>query len=100
MRSEPVIALTSFPSSDSRSSGPFDLRSLNRDSPRGGQGIGKNSGENKKPFAQERAAGTHPLPPGTAPTSVPNSFAGIVTAVRLDDVPARVKSTEVPIELP
>ncbi|MFF5488416.1 molybdopterin-binding protein [Streptomyces virginiae] len=42
-------------------------------------------------FAQERAAGTHPLPPGLAPTSVRNSFAGIVTAVRLDEVAARLE---------
>lgn len=42
-------------------------------------------------FAEERAAGTHPLPPGTAATSVRNSFAGIVTAVRLDEVAARVE---------
>ncbi|WP_371588932.1 MerR family transcriptional regulator [Streptomyces virginiae] len=51
-------------------------------------------------FAQERAAGTHPLPPGVAPTSVRNSFAGIVTAVRLDEVTARVTSTEVHVEAP
>ncbi|MFE1876305.1 molybdopterin-binding protein [Streptomyces sp. NPDC059496] len=42
-------------------------------------------------FAKERAAGTHPLPPGTTLTSVRNSFAGIVTAVRLDEVAARVE---------
>ncbi|MFD4738961.1 hypothetical protein ACFWNR_27975 [Streptomyces virginiae] len=42
-------------------------------------------------FAQERAAGTHPLPPGVAPASLRNSFAGIVAAVRLDEVAARVE---------
>ncbi|MFE5810865.1 molybdopterin-binding protein [Streptomyces sp. NPDC056491] len=42
-------------------------------------------------FAEERAAGLHRLPPGAALTSVRNSFAGIVTAVRLDDVAAQVE---------
>ncbi|MFD9887486.1 molybdopterin-binding protein [Streptomyces alboflavus] len=41
-------------------------------------------------FAKERAAGRHPVPEGVA-TSVRNSFAGIVTAVRLDDVAAQVE---------
>ncbi|WP_328395421.1 helix-turn-helix transcriptional regulator [Streptomyces sp. NBC_00390] len=41
-------------------------------------------------FAQERAAGMHPVPEGVA-TSVRNSFAGIVTAVRVDDVAAQVE---------
>ncbi|MFD6967735.1 TOBE domain-containing protein [Streptomyces sp. NPDC059949] len=42
-------------------------------------------------FAKERAAGPHPVPAGAAVTSVRNSFAGIVTAVRLDDVAAQVE---------
>ncbi|WP_030388814.1 TOBE domain-containing protein [Streptomyces sp. NRRL S-241] len=42
-------------------------------------------------FAKERAIGLHPLPPGAVVTSVRNSFAGIVTAVRLDDVAAQVE---------
>ncbi|WP_053701712.1 TOBE domain-containing protein [Streptomyces sp. WM6368] len=42
-------------------------------------------------FAKERAIGLHPLPPGAVATSVRNSFAGIVTAVRLDDVAAQVE---------
>lgn len=42
-------------------------------------------------FAKERAAGLHPVPAGAAVTSVRNSFAGIVTAVRLDDVAAQVE---------
>lgn len=41
-------------------------------------------------FAQERAAGMHPVPDGVT-TSVRNSFAGIVTAVRVDDVAAQVE---------
>lgn len=44
-------------------------------------------------FAKERAGAPQPQPPtghGTA-TSVRNSFAGIVTAVRLDDVAAQVE---------
>lgn len=41
-------------------------------------------------FAKERAEGRHPVPEGVA-TSVRNSFAGIVTAVRLDDVAAQVE---------
>ncbi|MFD0415212.1 molybdopterin-binding protein [Streptomyces sp. NPDC127108] len=41
-------------------------------------------------FAKERAADRHPVPDGVA-TSVRNSFAGIVTAVRLDDVAAQVE---------
>ncbi|MEV8317874.1 TOBE domain-containing protein [Streptomyces sp. NPDC059900] len=41
-------------------------------------------------FAAGRAAGTHPVPPGV-PTSVRNAFAGIVTAVRVDDVAAQVE---------
>ncbi|MEU6678661.1 TOBE domain-containing protein [Streptomyces sp. NPDC046925] len=45
-------------------------------------------------FAAGRAAGTHPVPPGASAsvsTSVRNSFAGIVTAVRVDDVAAQVE---------
>lgn len=41
-------------------------------------------------FAKERAAGLHPVP-GQVTTSVRNSFAGIVTAVTLDDVVAQVE---------
>ncbi|EOT02793.1 hypothetical protein K530_16894 [Streptomyces noursei CCRC 11814] len=41
-------------------------------------------------FAKERAAGAHPVP-GEARTSVRNAFAGIVTAVTLDDVIAQVE---------
>ncbi|MFD4137780.1 molybdopterin-binding protein [Streptomyces sp. NPDC058572] len=41
-------------------------------------------------FAKERAAGLHPVPEAVA-TSVRNSFAGIVTAVRVDDVAAQVE---------
>ncbi|MEV7542695.1 TOBE domain-containing protein [Streptomyces sp. NPDC089915] len=42
-------------------------------------------------FAKERAAGLHPVPEGATATSVRNSFAGIVTAVRVDDVAALVE---------
>ncbi|MFD4240486.1 molybdopterin-binding protein [Streptomyces sp. NPDC058525] len=42
-------------------------------------------------LAQERAAGLHPLSTGAAATSVRNSFAGIVTTVRLGDVAAQVE---------
>ncbi|MHB6905726.1 TOBE domain-containing protein [Streptomyces sp. DB-54] len=41
-------------------------------------------------FAKERAAGAHQVP-GEVRTSVRNSFAGIVTAVTLDDVIAQVE---------
>ncbi|MFC8131748.1 molybdopterin-binding protein [Streptomyces sp. NPDC057302] len=41
-------------------------------------------------FAAERAAGMHPVPQGVF-TSVRNSFAGIVTAVTIDDVAAQVE---------
>ncbi|MFF3753515.1 molybdopterin-binding protein [Streptomyces sp. NPDC002018] len=41
-------------------------------------------------FAKERAVGLHPVP-GEAQTSVRNAFAGIVTAVVLDDVVAQVE---------
>ncbi|MFD7097520.1 TOBE domain-containing protein [Streptomyces xanthophaeus] len=42
-------------------------------------------------FAKERAAGLHPLPSNAPVTSVRNSFAGIVTAVRCDEVAAQVE---------
>ncbi|WP_371648977.1 MULTISPECIES: molybdopterin-binding protein [unclassified Streptomyces] len=41
-------------------------------------------------FAKERAAGMHPVSDAVS-TSVRNSFAGIVTAVRVDDVAAQVE---------
>ncbi|WP_407555240.1 TOBE domain-containing protein [Streptomyces sp. Pv4-95] len=41
-------------------------------------------------FAKERATGTHPVP-DAVPTSVRNSFVGIVTAVRSDEVAAHVE---------
>ncbi|WP_328538923.1 TOBE domain-containing protein [Streptomyces sp. NBC_00344] len=41
-------------------------------------------------FAKDRAAGLHPVP-GEARTSVRNSFAGIITAVTVDDVVAQVE---------
>ncbi|MFD9221090.1 molybdopterin-binding protein [Streptomyces sp. NPDC060064] len=41
-------------------------------------------------FAKERAAGMHPVSDAVS-TSARNSFAGIVTAVRLDDVAAQVE---------
>ncbi|MFE1958900.1 molybdopterin-binding protein [Streptomyces sp. NPDC059479] len=41
-------------------------------------------------FAKERAVGLHPVP-GEPLTSVRNAFAGIVTAVVLDDVVAQVE---------
>ncbi|MEU3059068.1 helix-turn-helix transcriptional regulator [Streptomyces subrutilus] len=42
-------------------------------------------------FAKERAAGPHPPPSHAPATSVRNSFAGIVTRVRLDEVAAQVE---------
>ncbi|MFC9293378.1 TOBE domain-containing protein [Streptomyces sp. NPDC057011] len=42
-------------------------------------------------LARERAAGLHPLPANAPATSVRNSFAGIVTGVRLDEVVAQVE---------
>jgi molybdopterin-binding protein len=42
-------------------------------------------------FAKDRASGLHPVPDQAAATSVRNSFAGIVTAVRVDDVAAQVE---------
>ncbi|MEV7643616.1 TOBE domain-containing protein [Streptomyces rubiginosohelvolus] len=41
-------------------------------------------------FAKDRAAGLHPVP-GETRTSVRNSFAGIVTAVTVDDIVAQVE---------
>ncbi|MFK4227097.1 molybdopterin-binding protein [Streptomyces sp. NPDC019890] len=41
-------------------------------------------------FAKERTAGMHPVPDAVS-TSVRNSFAGIVTAVHVDDVAAQVE---------
>ncbi|MEE1820349.1 TOBE domain-containing protein [Streptomyces sp. NPDC004288] len=42
-------------------------------------------------FAAERGAGLHAVPEQDVPTSVRNSFVGIVTAVRLDEVAAQVE---------
>ncbi|MFB7591026.1 molybdopterin-binding protein [Streptomyces sp. NPDC056169] len=42
-------------------------------------------------FAKERGAGLHAVPEDDVPTSVRNSFVGIVTAVRVDDVAAQVE---------
>ncbi|MEU8762427.1 helix-turn-helix transcriptional regulator [Streptomyces sp. NPDC048659] len=42
-------------------------------------------------FAVERGAGLHAVPEDAVPTSVRNSFVGIVTAVRVDDVAAQVE---------
>ncbi|MET9725136.1 TOBE domain-containing protein [Streptomyces zaomyceticus] len=42
-------------------------------------------------FARERGAGPHAVPEDDVPTSVRNSFVGIVTAVRVDDVAAQVE---------
>ncbi|MDV5143926.1 helix-turn-helix transcriptional regulator [Streptomyces sp. SBC-4] len=42
-------------------------------------------------FAKERGAGLHAVPDDDVPTSVRNSFVGIVTAVRVDDVAAQVE---------
>lgn len=42
-------------------------------------------------FAQERGAGPHAVPEDGVPTSVRNSFVGIVTAVRVDEVAAQVE---------
>ena len=41
-------------------------------------------------FAKGRATGMHPVP-DSVPTSVRNSFVGIVTAVRADEVAAHVE---------
>ncbi|WP_426402912.1 TOBE domain-containing protein [Streptomyces sp. R-07] len=42
-------------------------------------------------FAAERGAGLHAVPEDDVPTSVRNSFVGIVTALRVDDVAAQVE---------
>ncbi|MEV7277212.1 helix-turn-helix transcriptional regulator [Streptomyces sp. NPDC093111] len=42
-------------------------------------------------FAVARGAGPHAVPEDDVPTSVRNAFVGIVTAVRVDDVAARVE---------
>ncbi|MFI8521870.1 molybdopterin-binding protein [Streptomyces sp. NPDC085481] len=42
-------------------------------------------------FAKERGAGQLAVPEDDVPTSVRNSFVGIVTAVRVDDVAAQVE---------
>ncbi|MGE7385107.1 TOBE domain-containing protein [Streptomyces sp. NPDC004126] len=42
-------------------------------------------------FATGRAAGMHPVPGRAPATSVRNAFAGIVTAVRVDEVAAQVE---------
>ncbi|MFJ5080169.1 molybdopterin-binding protein [Streptomyces sp. NPDC088553] len=42
-------------------------------------------------FAQERRAGPRAVPEDEMSTSVRNSFAGIVTGVRIDDVAAQVE---------
>ncbi|MFC8489611.1 molybdopterin-binding protein [Streptomyces sp. NPDC057235] len=42
-------------------------------------------------FARERGAGLHAVPEDDVSTSVRNSFVGIVTAVRVDDVAAQVE---------
>ncbi|MER7521194.1 helix-turn-helix transcriptional regulator [Streptomyces sp. NPDC126499] len=42
-------------------------------------------------FAEERGAGPHAVPEDDVPTSVRNSFVGIVTGVRVDEVAAQVE---------
>ncbi|MER5202551.1 helix-turn-helix transcriptional regulator [Streptomyces sp. NPDC002825] len=42
-------------------------------------------------FAVEHGAGPHAVPEDDVPTSVRNSFVGIVTAVRVDDIAAQVE---------
>ncbi|MFJ4868467.1 molybdopterin-binding protein [Streptomyces sp. NPDC088757] len=42
-------------------------------------------------FARERGAGLHAVPEDDVPTSVRNSFVGIVTGVRTDGVAAQVE---------
>ncbi|MEW5660464.1 TOBE domain-containing protein [Streptomyces cinereoruber] len=42
-------------------------------------------------FARERGVGPHAVPEDDVPTSVRNSFVGIVTGVRADDVAAQVE---------
>lgn len=50
-------------------------------------------------FAKDKAAGLHPVPETAVATSVRNSFAGIVTAVLLDEVAARVEVQSGPYRL-
>jgi molybdopterin-binding protein len=57
---------------------------------RGGSGNRVIDGVSLARFATERAAGLHPVPDGVT-TSVRNSFAGIVTAVKVDDIVAQVE---------
>ncbi|MFD0021352.1 molybdopterin-binding protein [Streptomyces sp. NPDC058382] len=57
---------------------------------RGGSGNRVIDGASLAGFATERAAGLHPVP-GEVLTSVRNSFAGIITAVKADDVVAQVE---------
>ncbi|RPK38466.1 TOBE domain protein [Streptomyces sp. ADI92-24] len=57
---------------------------------RGGSGNRVIDGVSLAGFATERAAGLHPVP-GEVPTSVRNSFAGIVISVTADDVVAQVE---------
>ncbi|MGW6707018.1 TOBE domain-containing protein [Streptomyces sp. NPDC054956] len=58
---------------------------------RAADGVRTVDGVDLAAFAKERAAGLHPVPEAPAATSVRNSFAGIVTAVRLDEVAAQVE---------
>ncbi|MFB6521432.1 molybdopterin-binding protein [Streptomyces sp. NPDC056401] len=55
------------------------------------EGVRTVDGEALAAFAKERGAGLHPVPETAAATSVRNSFAGIVTAVRVDAVVAQVE---------
>ncbi|WP_030675437.1 TOBE domain-containing protein [Streptomyces sp. NRRL B-1347] len=57
---------------------------------RDGSGNRRIDGVSLAAFAKERARGLHPAPDEPL-TSVRNSFAGIVTAVRTDDVIAQVE---------
>ncbi|WP_329206434.1 TOBE domain-containing protein [Streptomyces sp. NBC_00683] len=57
---------------------------------RGGSGNRMIDGVSLAGFAAERAAGLHPVS-GEILTSVRNSFAGIVTAVTVDDIVAQVE---------
>ncbi|MFJ8675229.1 molybdopterin-binding protein [Streptomyces sp. NPDC093589] len=57
---------------------------------RDGSGNRLIDGRSLAAFAKDRAEGLHPVP-GEVRTSVRNSFAGIVTAVTLDDVVAQVE---------
>ncbi|MEW1689243.1 molybdopterin-binding protein [Streptomyces sp. NPDC091265] len=57
---------------------------------RGGSGNRVIDGVSLAAFATERAQGLHPVP-GEILTSVRNSFAGIVTAVNVDEIVAQVE---------